>query len=96
MFADSAEDREHVLKFFVVITLDFAVTFGRNDHGLSCLQKWRDDAIISIIAFVGQYRLRLNERQQNIRSIQITGLAWRESKAHRMAQGIHRGVDLGA
>jgi len=50
----------------------------------------------SIIAFVGQYRLRLNERQQHIRSIQITGLAWRERKANRIAQGIHRGVDLGA
>ena len=88
--------RNDYIKFFVVITLDFAVTFGRNDHGLSCPQKWRDDAIIRIMAFVGQYRLRLNERQQHIRSIQITSLAWRERKAHRIAQGIHRGVDLGA
>ena len=80
-------------QFFVVITLDVVVTFGRNDHGLSCRQKRRDDAIISIIAFVG--RTVCASTRGNRTSAPSRSQAWRERKANRIAQDLHRGVDLG-
>lgn len=55
-----------------------------------------DDPFIGIIGLVGNHRMGGHIGQQNIRTIQIASLSWRQKEAGGVAHGIDGGVDFGA
>lgn len=85
-----------LVEFLVVVPLHLAVGFGRNDGGFSGILQWHQHPLIGIETFVGEHDVGFDLRQQHIRSIQIAGLTASEMKANRVAQGIDRGMNLGA
>ena len=84
------------IEFLIVGALDFAVGFGWNDPRFSGLEQGLDHSFIGIVTLVGQEGIGLEARQPVIRSLQITGLTRREGERGGMAQGIDKGVNLGA
>lgn len=83
-----------LVEFLVVDARLLPTTLGRNDRFFPGSQQRLDDALIRIVPFVSYQRIRLNERQQCVRPIQVAGLSGRQHKASRIAQGIGRGIDL--
>jgi hypothetical protein len=85
-----------LVEVLVIFALDLAVGLGRNHRDLTrCLER-NQNPLIGIEAFVGEYDVGLELRQQNIGSIQIASLPGRKMKPGRVAQGIDRGMNLGA
>jgi hypothetical protein len=84
------------VEFFIVFPLHLSVRFGRND-GLfpSSLQEFQHP-LVGVEAFVGNHRVGFQLRQQDICSVQLTGLAFGEMETKRVAEGIDGGVDFGA
>jgi hypothetical protein len=80
----------------VKIPLSFAMASGRNDERLSAGKQWLDDTFVSIEGFVGEQGVGRHLRQQRVGAGEIMGLAWRQQKAQRIAEGIDQGVNLGA
>ena len=69
---------------------------GRNDHCFAIVQERLDQPGLGIVGLVGNNSLRGCVLEQDIGSLEIMGLPWREKKACRVAQRIDRGMDLGA
>ena len=84
------------VEFPVVIPLHLTVGFWGYDCGFARLLQGNQDPLVGIEAFVGKHDVSFNLRQQHIRPIQIAGLTSGEMKANRVAQGIDRGMNLGA
>ena len=84
------------VKLFVVVALVFAIGFGRDDGALAGSFERCDDPLVGIEALVGDHGVGLDQRQQDIRAVEIAGLSGREREAGRIAQSIDRGIDLGA
>ena len=80
----------------VVVPLQFAIGLGRYDRGFAGFLQGNQDTLIGIEAFVGQHYVSHNLRQQHISPVQIAGLTAGEMKADGVAQGINRGMNLGA
>ncbi len=68
----------------------------RNNHGLALVQQRLDQPGLGIVGLIGKDGLRGCVLEQDIGSLEIMGLPWREEKACRVAQRINRGMDLGA
>ena len=84
------------VKLFVVFALVFAIPLGRADGALAGSFERRNDPLVGIEALVGDHGVGLDQRQQDIRAVEIAGLSGREREAGRIAQSIDRGIDLGA
>ena len=69
---------------------------GRNDHCFAIVQERLDQPGLGIVGLVGNDSLCGCVLEQDIGSLEIMGLPWREKKACRVAQRIDRGMDLGA
>ena len=84
----------------VEVSVIFARLFvrypGRNDHCFALVQERLDQPGLGIVGLVGNDSLRGCVLEQDIGSLEIMGLPWREKKACRVAQRIDRGMDLGA
>ena len=84
----------------VEVSVIFARLFvrypGRNDHCFALVQERLDQPGLGIVGLVGNNSLRGCVLEQDICSLEIMGLPWREKKACRVAQRIDRGMDLGA
>lgn len=85
-----------LVEFLVVFPVNLAVSLGWYDSGFSCLLQGNQNTLIGIEAFVGKHNTGFNLWQQHIRTIQIASLTAGEMKANRVAQGIDRGMNLGA
>ena len=84
------------VKFLVVFALYLTVGLGR-DHGNFARSLPRDqDPLIGVEALVGEQNVSVQLRQQYIGPFQIAGLSAGEMKAGGVAQGVDRGVNLGA
>ena len=70
-------------------------SLGRYNCRLARLQPGNQDSFIGIEALVGEQDVRVQLRQQRVRSIQIASLTTGEMKADQVAQGIDRGMNLG-
>ena len=69
---------------------------GRNNHCLALVQERLDQPGLDIVGLVGNDGLRGRLLEQDIGSLEIMSLPWREKKACRVAQRIDRCMDLGA
>ena len=85
-----------LVEFLVVFPLNLAVGLGRYDRDFGRSLQGDQHALIGIEAFVGEHHVGFHLRQQHIRPVQVAGLTAGEMKANRVAQGIDRGVNLGA
>jgi hypothetical protein len=74
----------------------FAVGLGRNHRGFPGLCQWLEYPLIRIVAFVRNDDRHVERTQQDIGSVQVAGLAGREQKAGRIAEGIDGGMNLRA
>jgi hypothetical protein len=84
------------IEIFVILSLHFTVGLGRYNRGFARFLQGDQHALIGVETFVGKHRIGFHMRQQHIRTVQIAGLAAGEMKADWVAQGINRGVNLGA
>lgn len=84
------------VEFFIVIALDLAVAFRRDDGRFPGCGQRRDHTLIGVVAFIGKKRVCLQTGKKCIRSIQIAGLTLRQVKTGRIPQGVGRGVDFRA
>jgi hypothetical protein len=85
-----------LIEVFIIITLHLAIRFGRNYCHFSGLRQRLQHPLVGIVALIGNHDRRLERRQQDIGSVQITGLAGRQYEASRMTQGIDGSMNLGA
>ena len=80
----------------VVIARLLAVGFWRN-YGLNlCRLKPVDHSRVGIVTFVRQQDIGLNLVDQNIGTVEVTGLPGRQMKPHRIAQSVAQRMDFGA
>jgi hypothetical protein len=84
------------VEFFVKGALLFAIDFGRDDGAFARLLERLQYAHIGVEALVGDHRAGFDLRQQDIGPVQFAGLTFGQVQGGRIAQRIHRGVDLGA
>jgi hypothetical protein len=78
----------------IVGTRVLASRHGRDDRRLSCVQERFDHPLVGIEGSVGQESIGLHLRQQNVGTVEVVGLARRQQKGERIAQGIDQGVDF--
>ena len=83
-------------EIFVTVAMDLAIASGRNGSALARLGQGPENPLLGIMGFIGKDGLGLQVRQQDIRAVQVAGLARGQVKAGRIAQRIGRGVDRGA
>jgi len=84
------------VEFFIVFPLHLSVRFWRDDGLFTSLLQGFEHRLVGVEALVGDHCVGFQLRQQGICSVQITGLAFGEMEAKRVAERIDRGVDLGA
>jgi hypothetical protein len=82
--------------FAIVCTLVFTVRLGRNHRDFPGLRQGLEHSLVGIVAFISNHDRRVERRQQDIGSVQVTGLTGRQQKAGRVAEGIDGGMDFGA
>lgn len=80
----------------VIFARLFVCRLRRNYYDLALIQHWLDQPGLGIVGLVGNDDLRGCVLEQDIGALEIMGLPWREKKASRVAQRIHRGMDFGA
>ena len=81
----------------VVVALILARAARWNHDGLAGLEQRADHASVCVVGLVGDEGLgRGVFFEQDVRDFEIMGLSRREVKARRVAQRIHRGVNLRA
>jgi hypothetical protein len=78
----------------VVRTWALATRHGRNHWRLAGSQERLDHPLVGIEGLVSQQNVGLHLRQQDIGAIEVMGLARRQQKGERVAQGIDQGMDL--
>ena len=83
-----------LIEFDVVAARFDAIWFGRNNGGFTGFAEDLDHPFVSVKCFVCDQDIGLDSGKQNIRAIQIMGLARRDVKSRRIAQSINRGVDF--
>jgi hypothetical protein len=79
-----------------IVTLCFAIRFGRNHRGFARLRQRLENPLVSIVAFIRNDDGCVEGGQQRVGSFQVAGLSGCQQKASRVAQGIDRGINLGA
>jgi len=84
------------VEFFIVFPLHLSVGFWRYDGLFTSLLQRFEYSLVGVEAFVGDHRVGFQLRQQDICSVQITGLTFAEMEPKRVAKRIDCGVDLGA
>src|SRR6266446_912828 len=84
------------VKFLVVEALLFAIGFRWNDGEFTGFLQRFEHPLVGIEAFIGDHRASFDARQQDVGSIQFTGLSLAEMKSRWVAERVHGGVDLGA
>ena len=80
----------------VIVARAFALWSRWYHDGLSRRLKRVNHPRVSVIALVCQHGIGLQAGQQHVRSIEITGLPWREMKAQRVSQSITCGMNFRA
>ena len=90
------DEMPQLVHLFVVGAWVLAVALGRDDRELAGCEERFDDALVGIEGFVRQQGIGLHPGQQDIRPLQIVGLARGQKEGERIAQGIDQGVDFGA
>lgn len=90
------DQMSRLVGILVEIALDFAVAPGRDHDRFSPVKQRLDDSFIGIKGLVGQQSVGCHLRQQRVGALQIMGLSWRQQKSQRVAQGVDKGVNLGA
>ena len=73
-----------------------AVALRWDDHLLACSRERIDHPLVGVEGFVGDQRLGLHCRDQVISADEIVRFAAGEMKANGIAEGIDKGMDLGA
>lgn len=84
------------VKLAIILAWAFAVGLGRNHGRFPGLRQRLEHPFVGIVALIGNDNGRGESRQQHLGPFQITSLSGRQVKAGRVAQGIHRGMDLRA
>ena len=84
------------IEVLVVFALNFAIGFRRNHRDFTGVFQHLQDTLVGIEAFVGEHDPRFDLRQQHVGAVQIAGLTAGQMKASRVAQGVDRGMNLGA
>lgn len=69
---------------------------GRDDGLSARLGQHVEHASLRVVGPVGDECPGLEPWQQRVSAFEVRGLARREVQARRVAEGVHRGVDLGA
>ena len=85
-----------LVEMAVVVARLLARAARRDDHSFVRCQQWLDHPSLGVERPIGDEAVGFVARQQRIGAFEIMGLAGREMKARRVAEGIDRGVDLGA
>ncbi len=85
-----------LVEFLVILALNFSICFGWDDGSFSGLVQRVQHPLVGVKALIGDHRFGFELRQQNVGSVQFTGLSFGEMKADRVAERIDNGVDLGA
>jgi len=83
------------VQVFIVFAGGCSVGFGWNDDGLAGLLQRLDHPFIGIKGLIGNDRVGGHVGEQDIGTIKIMGLSWREMKAGGVPQRIAGGVDFG-
>ena len=84
------------VEFLVVFALHLSVRFRWNDGLFSSLLQRFEHSFVSVKSLVGDHCVGLQLRQQDLCSVQLTGLALGKMETERVAERIDGGVDLGA
>src|SRR5260370_16806114 len=82
------------VKFLVVEALLFAIGFRWNDGEFTGFLQRFEHPLAGIEAFIGDHRASFDARQQDVGSIQFTGLSLAEMKSRWVAERVPVGLDL--
>ena len=85
-----------LVQMAVIFAWLFAPRSRRNNNGLALVDQRLDQSDMGVVGLVCDDGLRRCVLEQDIGSLEVMGLSWREKKARRITQCINRGMDLGA
>lgn len=84
------------IEFLVVLPLYFSICLGRDDGLFSGLFQRVQHPFVGVKTLIGDHGFGFELRQQNVGSVQFTGLSFCEMKACRVAERVDGGVNFGA
>ena len=79
-----------LVQVLIIVARVFSVGFVGDDRHLAGPFQRQHDALVGVESLVGDHRVSLQLRQQNIGPLQIAGLSASEMKSGRVAERVHR------